>query len=361
MIIDRYILNSLLKPFTAGIAFSTIAFIANSLFYYMKMVTEANIPVDIVFKFFIYQLPSIAVVSFPIGFLFSSLIILGRLSRDYEITALNSCGISFSRIIAPVLITALLISGLGLFINNKFVPYANKERNNLFLDILNNPKIVPVKERVFLSSKEERYFYVDKIDKEKNLYKDIMIFDNKAGKQGKSFYPRLINAESGIRKDSKWVLYKGSLKNFDNNGHVSYETTFKEMEMSFKLDKNNFAFNTTVDTMDISNASKELSRLRKEGKSTTTEEVLFQQKMSIPLATFFIALISAPIGMRYAKKGTYFGASICLAVVFIWHLLNTYAVAFANKGLINPFLAAWIQNILFGVIGAYLILRANKE
>lgn len=115
MIIDRYIGGSLLKPFSAGVGASFVLFVANMIFFFMEMINKANVPPDIVLRFFLYNIPEIVVLSFPIGFLFSTLLILGRLSRDYEIIALNACGVSFNRIITPVIFMSLLVSGLSFF------------------------------------------------------------------------------------------------------------------------------------------------------------------------------------------------------------------------------------------------------
>jgi lipopolysaccharide export system permease protein len=366
MIFDRYIFLSLLKPFSAGVAASFVLFFGNMIFFFMEMINKANVPIDIVLKFFLYNIPEIIVLSFPIGFLFATLLVLGGLSRDYEITALNSCGVNFNRIITPVIFMSLFISGLSFFINEKVVPYYNNEKNNLQLEILNNPKVMPVKERVFLNSKENRYFYVEKIDKEKNTYKDIMVFDNYVNPNKKnttqSIYPRIISAKTAKRKEGKWILYNGSFKNFDKYGNISYETSFKEMELSFKIDKNNLAYGTTpTNAMDMDKTKKQLSELKKKGIDTKSIEVQYQLKMSIPLATFFVTLIGAPIGIRFAKKGTYFGVSICIALVFLWHIIHTYSTALGNEGTIHPIIAAWIQNIIFAVIGISLIIKSNDS
>lgn len=366
MIIDKYIGLSLLKPFLAGISASFVLFVANMIFYFMEMVNKANVPPEIVLGFFIYNIPEIIVLSFPIGFLFATLLVLGRLSRDYEIIALNSCGITFNRIITPVIFMSLIISGLSFLINEKIVPYANDKKNNLYLEMLNNPKVMPVRERLFLDTKEGRYFYVEKIDKENNIYKEVLVFDNyintdkTASKP--SFYPRVINAKTAKRKDGKWVLYNGSLKSYDNNGHISYETIFKEMELSFKIDKNNMGFGIKpANAMNMDETSKQLNDLKNKGDNTKPIEVQYQLKMSIPLATFFVTLISAPIGIRFAKKGTYFGVAICIAIVFVWNIIHSYATAFGNEGTLSPIIAAWIQNILFGIIGIFLIIKTNKS
>lgn len=364
MIIDRYIGLSLVKPFLAGIAASFIMLVGNMLFYFMEMVNKANVPPDIVLRFFLYNIPEIIVLSFPIGFLFATLLVLGRLSRDYEIIALNACGIKFNRIITPVLFMSLLVSGLSYFINEKVVPYTNSKKNVLYVDMLNNPKVMPVKERLFLDSKDGRYFYVEKIDKQNNLYKEVMIFDNYVNASRKNvsggIYPRVINAKTAKRKDDKWLLYNGSLKSYDKEGHISYESTFKEMELSFKIDKNNLAYNITPDNeLDRQGVKDQISNLKDKGIDTRPIEVRYQLKMSIPLATFFVTLIGAPIGIRFAKKGTYFGVSICIGLVFIWQIIHTYSVALGNQGTISPIIAAWIQNIIFAIIGLILIIKSN--
>lgn len=79
------------------------------------------------------------------------------------------------------------------------------------------------------------------------------------------------------------------------------------------------------------------------------------------MATFFVALIAAPIGIKFAKRGVYFGVAISIVLVFIWYLTYSIGRSLGGAGVIPPILAAWIQNLVLGVVGIILLAFVNKK
>jgi lipopolysaccharide export LptBFGC system permease protein LptF len=57
------------------------------------------------------------------GVLLGTLIAMGRLSTDLEITALRACGVSLYRVFAPFFVVGVLLSGLTLLGSERLVPY----------------------------------------------------------------------------------------------------------------------------------------------------------------------------------------------------------------------------------------------
>ena len=355
--LDIYILKELIKPFLSGVAAFIVVMLSNTLFVFAEMISKSGMPVSAVLMLLLYTLPAIIVLTFPVGYLFASLLVLGRLAKDSELTALQSCGISFTRVITPILVTALGVSYLAYLINEKVVPHTNHQTVLIMRDMITNQKLPPIKERVFTESNDKRHFYIEKVDKEKMLFEDVFVFDNT-----KDGYPQVINAKNAGRDKDKWVLYDGSLKKYTIDGFISYEAKFKEMEIEFNLkDSPIFSDQKSVVESDSEEAKKLIEQFKREGKDTKSLEVDTYLKISIPLATFFVALIAAPIGIRFAKMGTYFGVAISIALVFIWYLIFNICRGLGINGTLPTLLAAWVHNIVFGVIGTGLLAFTNRK
>jgi lipopolysaccharide export system permease protein len=361
-ILDQYILKEQIKPFLAGVAAFIVIMLSNTLFLFAEMIIKTGIPVRAVLSLLLYTLPAIIVVTLPVGYLFSTLLVLGRFSKDSEIVALQSCGVSFTRIITPILLIAALISLLGFLLNDEIVPEANFQTVKIANDMQNNLKLPPIKERQFTKigtdNNDQRAFYVEKVNKQKGIMEDVFVFDNT-----KPGYPQVINANSAVRNKSRFILNNGSLRRYNNEGFVNYEAKFKSMEIEFNLNGLNYIPHKedSIMTMNHREAAKKIVDEKAKGHDTRGIEVEYYVKFSLPLATFFVALIAAPIGIKFAKMGTYFGVSISIALVFVWYITYSIGKALGTSGILPTMLAAWIQNIAFAVIGIFLLNLVNRK
>ena len=356
-VIDRYIFGQLVQPFLAGVAAFAVIMLSNTLFLYTEMIMKSGLPINAVITILLCNLPGIIVVTFPVGYLFATLLVLGRMAKDSEIVAFRSCGISFTRIITPILLLALLVSYLGFVIQEKVVPSANHKVVLIAKDMIINQKLPPVKEKIFSEGKDKRSFYIEKVNTKKGVFEDVFVFDNTKGG-----YPQIINSETANRQGNKWILNKGILRKYSKDGYLAYEINFDKMELEFDLSSGTvFSDQKSIQEQSSGEASKQLSEYRSRGIDTKTMEVNYYLKFSLPLATFFVALIAAPIGIKFAKMGTYFGVAISIALVFIWYVTYTISSSLGSTGVLEPLLAAWIQNILFGVIGIGLLVFVNRK
>ena len=71
--------------------------------------------------------------------------------------------------------------------------------------------------------------------------------------------------------------------------------------------------------------------------------------------TCALPIFAVTTGRRGAMYGI--GVGIVLALVY-WTMLSVFA-AFGQGGLINPVLAAWAPNLIFGAAAMYLLLTVR--
>ena len=63
-----------------------------------------------------YELPKILGKAFPVGLLLGSLFTFDKLSKDFELTVMRGVGLSFWRILTPVIVLSIFFTGL-CFVN----------------------------------------------------------------------------------------------------------------------------------------------------------------------------------------------------------------------------------------------------
>lgn len=351
---DRYVLSELLKPFFAGVVAFMIIMISNTLYIFAELIVKSNAGIDVVLKMVLYSLPAIIVVTLPVAYMFATLLALGRLGRDSEIIALRACGVSLSRIIFPVILLSLIISGIGFYIQEKTVPWANQQTLEVLKDMMRRDPLKAVKPKVFLSS-EDRDFFVNDVDREKGELKEVYVLD-----QTTNAFPQIIAAETATREQNTWKLNNGILRKLEENGFIDHEIRFRGMEIQMEI-KPDLVFNNQLDVRSLASddAQKLIAEKKARGENTNKDELDYHTKFSLPLATFFTILLAAPIGIMFSKMGNYFGVAISIALVFVWYVTYSIFTSLGSAGTVSPLLAAWVQNIIFGGLGLLLLMELS--
>ena len=123
-ILDRYIFREVFLSFLFAIcAFSAVFIGSGTLFRIAQYITDYGASLPSVIKIFVFSLPGVVMWTFPMSMLLASLLTFGRLSSSSEITAMKSCGVSFYRIAAPVIVLGV-VEGAFLFVTGMYWMWA---------------------------------------------------------------------------------------------------------------------------------------------------------------------------------------------------------------------------------------------
>jgi lipopolysaccharide export system permease protein len=355
-ILDRYILLELVNPFLFGVFGFLIVMLPALMFNLTDLIVKAGAPLDAVSKLFVYNLPFLTVLAFPVAFLFATLLAIGRMTKDFEIIAMRSAGVSLKRIIMPVMATSLVVSAAAFTLNETVVPYSNKQINKTIQEMSRNLARPPIKENTFFQGTDNRYFYIKEVRKD-GLMKDIFIFD-----KTRDGMPQVINAERARWIGNVWRLEFGTNYKYDRDGYLEHEVSFRTMDIAISLNTAELIPpGLNAQEMSTAQLQSQISDLRKTGGATRQVEVQFWKKWSLPLATFFAALIAAPLGLIFSRFGGYVGVAFSIILVFIYYVTLQITEALGNFGYIPPFFGAWTSNLLFLVVGAVLVWRMDRR
>jgi lipopolysaccharide export system permease protein len=120
--LDRFVLAEMAGPFVSGILIFTMIFVAGDLlFQAARLVIERGVSFGVVVRLFVYRLPEVIGLTLPMSCLLSTLLSTNRMSRDSELVALKSLGVSFRRILRPVMGASFLIAASALAFNETVV------------------------------------------------------------------------------------------------------------------------------------------------------------------------------------------------------------------------------------------------
>jgi lipopolysaccharide export system permease protein len=84
-------------------------------------------------------------------------------------------------------------------------------------------------------------------------------------------------------------------------------------------------------------------------------QITLADKLAWPFACFVGVVIALPLALRFGKRGKALGAALAIVAFFVYYVISSAFSAFGRNGAINPFLAAWLPNIIMGTAGAVLL------
>jgi len=245
-VLDKYILKSFLQPFFATFLIVLFVLIMQALWQTFDQIAGKGISIGFLLKFLYYTTLIMIPQALPIGVLLSSIMALGNFGENYEFAAAKSAGVSLQRLVRPLVFLAFFTSALNfLFLNNVY-PYAILKQRNLYNNIKKKKPALALVPGSFNSEIPNYQIKFDeKYGKEKNLLKNVLIYDLSSGK-GKQ---KVITAERGkivSEEGSRYmtlILYDGyyyenhktrSRANMNKNMPAS-NATFEEYEFNIDI------------------------------------------------------------------------------------------------------------------------------
>lgn len=364
-IVDRYVLREMAIPFLMATVGFLIFFLLFLMGRFSQLLVDRVIPPGTLFLMLVYQLPYLLVLALPVATLFSIFLALGRLGHDREIIALQASGISLRRIVTPLIIVGLFLSGADLLISDQLAPWGNRQFLNLYLQQFYGSRSAPqIRDNAFFKGADDRFFYVRHYDAEQNLLEDVLIYDlsGKIYLQDGGTFPKVITAESATWKDDAWELKNGVIHAFDDQGNLRYKDRFDTMTIQVGQQIQKLVFEQRSSSeMSLGELSERIEAFRKIGRPAESLVVDYHLKIAIPLACLVFALFGAPLSLLIGPRGRALGVILSVLLVLLYQgLLFWTAEILGNRGDIPPAWGAWLPNILFGFMGLLLYWRANR-
>lgn len=362
--LDRFIMRELMGPFLFGVMAFTLIMVAGGLLFKLAdLIIEQGVSLGVAGRLFIYELPSVVVLTLPMSCLLASLLGFSKMSANSEIVALKAAGISFSRIGRPVLVAALGVTILSLALNETVVPLGKIAAQNVMRYEVAREKPALLKEQVFLRSSDpsseglRRIVYINKLYARSGTMDDVVVQEFKGAD-----LVRLTTARKGTWVDGVWYLDDGDV--FEVKGRDTVELTlhFKRQALPIRLTPQQISRSTAKpDDMSCLELIKYIEILRAQGKSLEPLWVAFHLRLAVPWACVILALIGAALGVRPMRKG---GASVgfgqSILIVFVYYVVMSMGRSLGQAGHIPPVLGAWLPNILFFAGALLLARRADR-
>ena len=355
-LLDKYILKQVIELFLMGVCiFTSIIFASDTFITLIKQISLFGIPFNVALMIIILNLPSVIVMTIPMGVLLSTVMTLNKLSLASEITVMRACGIGLNRIAKPIFIFAIIMSIFSFFINESIVPITTKQSKDLALWALGQKNIPDGKQNFVFKEPGQngflkRLFYVGKCE-DKVLYNITVLDTSKDGTL------QVIQAKEGSTSPEGWNLQKGALYTVDHGGKVLNTALFEDSNIKFGLDMTKELNKNIAKEMNFSALIKYISTTTLEPKQKRKIVIELFDKLALPLTTVVLVLIGVPLAITPPRVRYNRGFLFSILIIFVYYLIRALSISFGESGSLQPFLAAWMPNIILTVLGVALYYK----
>ena len=130
--LHRYILKQFLVTLAICLLASTSIFLVFDFFERINTFVKEDASIWLSLSYALYKIPFIINLMTPVAVLVSTLIAVGKLAQNSEITAMRACGVSLFWLSKPLLISGLLVSCVMLIAGETIVPWTIKRSQEIY-------------------------------------------------------------------------------------------------------------------------------------------------------------------------------------------------------------------------------------
>jgi lipopolysaccharide export system permease protein len=355
-ILDRYVVRQFLKIFLICVLGVPFLFQVIDLTDRLDNFLSDGVGQAQVVAFYFYQLPYQALLAFPIACLLAAVFTVSRMTRHFEVTAAKAGGVSFYRLVTPMLVLGMAISLLALSLSD-LVPEANRRAAEAIDK--DEERAFDVRLNFVYRGDEGRYYFVRRLDAAAGTMKFVKIDREGTGYE----YPSYSVSAPDARWDSteaRWVLENGHMRYTPARDHI-VDIAFDELwqdpfrETPYDL----LAKAKAPEEMDYAELGRFIEALERSGENPRKEMVQQALKIAFPFTCFIIVLFGAPLANSTRRGGAALSIGLALATTIVFLTLIRVGEALGAGGVLPPVAAAWFPNAIFFLAGLGLMVRVK--
>lgn len=353
-ILDRYIIRKFLGTYIFSIVLIISIAVVFDFNEQLDKFISNNAPAkEIIFSYYVNFIPYYINLFSPLFVFISVILFTSKLADNSEIIAMLASGMSFKRLMKPYMISAAIITIISFILTSFVIPPANVVRIKFQNKYIRN-KAVTYAERIQLQIEPGVIAYIGRYDNIRKVGNNFSLDKF----EGKELASRLTASRINYDSAYNWIVYDYSIRTFEGTKEVI--TTGVELDTVLTFTPSDFLIAVNdFEQMTTPKLHQYIERQKNRGVGNIQSfEIEYHKRFASIASAFILTIIGTSLSSRKVKggMGINIGIGILLSVSYI--LFLTISSTFAVSGLVSPFIAAWIPNIIFAIIAAFLYRKA---
>jgi len=257
-----------------------------------------------------------------------------------------------------VLVAAIMVS-VGLFLSDQlYLPHTNKRQDALLNKIKGRPPQTYLNpSRKWIFGQNSTIYYYQFFDSDRNQFGDLSVFQF----QPNTF--QLVNRIYANRAQwdgslKRWVCAEGWERSFQGLAINEYRTydvsTFGSVNEPPEYFKKEVKQSLE---MNYEQLRRYIHDLQQSGFEVVKLKVQLQKKIAFPIVTFVMGVLAIPFALSAGKRGAVAGVATAIGIAVVYTVVSGLFEAMGNISSLPPVLAAWSPDVIFALVGGYLVLK----
>jgi lipopolysaccharide export system permease protein len=352
-LIDRYLLKEVLKALLAILAVLILILLSNSFIKLLKEVASGDLNTNLLFQLLGLQMTTYLARLIPPAFFFAVLYAVGRMYRDSEVVALESCGVGGFRLYRSLLLAVLPVALLTGWLSLVVQPWSSRTSSELIASQRGQAsELAGISAGRFNEySKGDLVIYVASIDERERRMRDVFIQQRRAGVLS------LISAKSGFQRidevsGDRYLVLDDGYRYEGSPGQLDYQVSeFKRYALRIQEREGGV----------VEQHRKSLSNRALLASAAIQDQAEFQVRVSQILGLVVFAFLSLPLSRSMPRQGP-FGRLLLAFVLYTLYLsLQGLAERWMIEGVTASWLGIWWVHLCLFLVGLIILLPDSQS
>ena len=309
------------------------------------------------------QLPQILVILLPVAMLLALLFSLGRMSRSNEIVSMLTAGVSIPRLLFPLICMGVLTAIGSTALNYALAPHAELARKTFLDDPNENRQARGIYGQIFRNRTDNRTWFIQRFRAGENEFSNVQVLQQD-GRD--NIVKNYLAGRALYRSKSKtWDLEAVKVVEYDDAGNITHGQILPKLTVShwsetpYRL----ASANVRADVLSFPEL-RDYLHFNADFPETLLAPFAthLHYRIALPWTCLVMVFIAAPLGIGYSRRGILSSVAASIVLVFAMNFLTHLFLALGEGDRVPAWIAAWTPNMVFAVIGAYLLyLRATNR
>ncbi len=357
--LDRYIISKFMLTFFIAILLIIGIVIIFDISEKIDDFVAKQAPIkSIILDYYVNFIPYFMNMFSPLFVFITVIFFTSRMAANSEIIAILSCGVSFHRMMVPYIFSAAVIALLSLALNLFVIPKSNAERH-AFEAVYTKKRKQETERNIHYQIAPGQFVYVEQYSRyNKTAYKFTLesIKDNQLITK--------ISADRAVWNASRgsWTLKKYFIREFADGGLEDKIRCGEQLDTVISLTvKDLERKKNAVEDMDYKALNEMIATQEMRGDANKKYSLIEKNtRFALPFSAFILTIMGVALSSRKRRGGIGWNLAVGIALSFSYILFMKFSQMFVYTGLLPPWLAIWLPNIIFAVIAGVLYKIAPK-
>ncbi len=358
LLFDIYILRTFFYYFVLLLGGFLVIFDAFTLFDLLGDIARNHAPITVVVNYFRFLVPLMVYQLAPLAALVGTLVTLGMLAKNNEVTAFKASGVSLYRLCLPLVLAGVMLSAGMFVLDDTYLPYANQRQDALRNQIKGKPAQTyfhPAHEWIF--GENTKVFNYAVFDADHDLFGGLSVFelDPDTFQLRRRIFASRARWEPSL---NAWVLEAGWIRDFEH-GKVKSYVPFKATSLPELVEPPSYFKREVRQSyqMNWRQLSEYIRGLQQAGFDTSRLTVQWHKKFAFPVIAAIVIFLSAPFAFLVGTRGAVGGIALAVGITIVYWAIAALFEAMGAAGQLPPLLAGWSPDAIFFFLAVYFFLK----